>query len=361
MEEQYIILRDEFPVSEERVKQFEENKGLKLPKDYRDFILEYNGGVVEPNYPKSEQLITEIFPIERFYSIQDIEFGVIYNQREISDFVEEDVNEYGFDIEFDKLLFIGICDRGNIHLYCGENGYGEIYYSNYSGGLGLEKTGLASFSELLNSLTSLEEEWSFDKNKPSYKNWKSDKIFTFEYAFYWEEDIKEQSLKRFDEVLSYYGNPNQVHKYKEKDVVGYYLNYPHILKYLINSGADYPEQLGKVNSLESLKFLVSKGASIDGLLNATRNVEVIKYLVKECGQDLNNPFEGKYPLLDYTNLEGGYSDWSRNNQYLLVQSILELGYDLNLEVADENGQSVSDRIKLLEEHHKMYMDKYMRR
>ncbi len=369
MEENYIILKDEFPISEERVKKFENEKGIKLPKDYRNFILEFNGGTVIPNYPISEKLKTEIFPIERFYSLQDIELGVIANQRERIEYIIDDINsgkeylergktEWGFDIEFENLIFIGVCERGTLHLYCGENGYGEIWYSNYSGGEGLQNTGLKSFTELLNSLSSLDEEWIFDKSNPIYKNWESAKIFTFDYFFYWEDDIKEKSLQRFKEVLSSYGDPNKIIKFKNTDVVNYYLNYPFILKYLIESGAKFPKQLNRINNLESLKYLVFKGANVEGLLNSTRNIETIKFLIEDCNQDLNKPFNGEYPLLNYTNLDGGYSDWSRNSQYKLVKKVLDLGFEINLELKDENGQSVNERIKILKDHHIMYKEKY---
>jgi len=355
MDENYMILRDEFPATEEKIKDLEKKHSFKLPDDYRKFLLNFNGGVVVPNYPKSEKLKTGIFPIERFYSIQDIEFGVIYNQREIRDYIKEDVENYGFQIEFDKLIFIGVCERGNVHLYCGENGYGEIYYSNYSGGIGLEKTGLNSFTELLNSLASLDEDWEFDKKNPAYKDWDSDKIFTFNYPFYWEEDIEKLSLERFKEVLSFYGDPNKVSNYKESDVVNFYLNYPVVLKYLVNSGAKIPNKLKRVNNLESLKFLVMKGVNIGGLLNSTRNIKTIRFLVEECNQDLNEPFEGRYPLLDYTNLDENSSNRSRSKQYELIGDIIKLGYELDLSIEDKNGQSVNDRLEILKEHHRKFM------
>lgn len=358
MHENYIILRDELPTTEERITSFEETHRIKFPDDYRKFLLNYNGGVVVPNYPKSKNLKTGIFPIERFYSIQDIEFGEIYNQKEIRDYVKEDVENYGFQIEFGKLIFIGVCERGNIHLYCGENGYGEIYYSNYSGGEGLEKTGLSSFTELLNSLSSFDEDWKFDRDNPLYKNWQSDKIFTFDYYFYWSDDVKEQSLERFKEVLLSYGAPNKVHKFKKTDVVNYYLNYPVILKYLIETGATYPEKLNRVNNLESLKFLVSKGANVQGLLNTTINIETIKFLVEECNQDLNNPFEGNYPLLNLTNVEGVFSAHSRVVQYELIEDVLDLGYEVDLSIKDEKGRTIKERINLIKTEYDKHIEKY---
>ena len=118
MDENYIILKEEFPISEESVKEFEKEKGIKFPHDYRDFILKFNGGVAIPNYPISEKLKIEILPIERFYSLQDIQLGLIANQRERTEHIIEDINagkaalekgnkNRGFDIEFEKLIFIG--------------------------------------------------------------------------------------------------------------------------------------------------------------------------------------------------------------------------------------------------------------
>lgn len=363
MEKKYTIFREEFPITEERVNKFEQEKNINFPSDYRKFLLEYNGGVVMPNYPVSKKLKIEIDPIERFYSLQDIELGCIDNQRERIAYVKEDIDEgrwyleegnvdWGFDIELDKLIFIGVCDRGTLHLYCGKNGYGEIWYSNYSGGEGLINTGLKSFSELLNSLSDAYEDLKFDKNNPIYTKWLSDKIFKFAYSFFWEDDIKELSLERFKEVLSFYGDPNKIHSSKNSDVVSFYINYPIILKYLVNSGAKYPNKFTRINNVESLKFLVSLGANIEGLLNNTWNVEILKYLVEEQKQDLNKSFDGRYPLLIYTNLDGLHSEWQFRNRHKYIQEILKLGYDLNLDIKDKKGQSVKDRIKILEERYK---------
>lgn len=295
MQKNYTIYQDELPITEDRVIKYEQKNDINLPKDYRDFLLKYNGGVITPNYPKSDTLKTDIAWIERFYSLQDIELGILYNQRNIREYINEDIKYYEYNIEPHKLLFIGVCEIGNIHLYCGENGYGEIYYSNYGGGLGLEKTGLTSFTELLDSLSIMSQYWESDTKSP-YLNWQSDKIFTFKPYFYHEtrflpilDDIDEDIfLNRFEEVLSYYGHPNAIHKFRRTDVVAFYLNYPIILKYLINhSRATYPHRLEGIHNLESLKFLVSKGASVEGLLTSMKNKEIIKFLIEECGQSFD--------------------------------------------------------------------------
>lgn len=167
-----------------------------------------------------------------------------------------------------------------------------------------------------------------------------------------EDDVKELSLERFKEVLSFYGDPNKIHSSKKSDIVSFYINYPIILKYLVNSGAKYPNKLTRINNVESLKFLVSCGANIEGLLNSTWNIETLKYLVEEQKQDLNKSFAGKYPLLIYTNLDGLHSEWQFRNTHKYIQEILKLGYDLNLDIKDKKGQSVKDRIKVLEERYK---------
>jgi len=346
MEKKYIILKEEFPITEQKIKKFEEEKNIELPDDYREFILTYNGGVIIPDYPRSEKLEIEIDPIDRFYSLQDMELGVQDDKRERMEAIKEQIEEHELDIELNKLLFIGITERGHIHLYCGEDEYGEIFYSNFAGGFGLEKTGLKSFSELLESMTPLNEDWEI-LNDSAYKNGKLDKIFTFWDPIYWEEEIKEKSLERFKEVLSFYGDPNKIHPWKEKDVVEYYTDYPLILKYLADLGAEFPKEVGWISNLEAFQFLISKGLSIEGMLNKTNNLEIIQYLIEEHKQDLNQPVDGKYPLITYTRLP---SIGPASYQYEFIKKVLELGYTLNLDIKDEKGQSVRDRIKILEDH-----------
>jgi len=136
------------------------------------------------------------------------------------------------------------------------------------------------------------------------------------------------------------------HKFKKTDVVNYYLNYPEVLKYLIELGATHPEKLNRVNNLKSLKYLVSKGASVQGLLNSTRNIETIKFLVEECNQDLNNPFEAVF------------SAHSRVVQYELIEDVLNLGHEIDLSVKDEKGRTIKERIDLIKIEYDKHIEKY---
>jgi len=43
------IVKIHEPVSLEQVENFEKTNEIELPKLYKDFLLEYNGGRVEPN------------------------------------------------------------------------------------------------------------------------------------------------------------------------------------------------------------------------------------------------------------------------------------------------------------------------
>lgn len=231
MNENHIILRDEFPATEQRIKEFETSKNIRFPDDYRKFLLEYNGGVIIPNHMPSLNVL------ERLYSLGDIEFGFNYHprERELRECMQMSIEGKDFDIELDKLMFIGICEGGgHLHLYCGENGNGAIYESNYSGGGGFMRTGLKSFTELLEGMFYPYDDWEFDKNAPAYKNWTSDKIYRFFTAFYWQEDIKEHGLERFKEVLAFYGDPNKVHPDMKTNIVTLYRNNPTVSKYLMD-------------------------------------------------------------------------------------------------------------------------------
>lgn len=356
MNEKFKILKEEFPCKLEQIKEIEKINNVKFPEDYKEFLLKYNGGAVVPNYPKSENSKVDIFPLERFFSVGDIKIISTSKYSELRELIMEDYDEELFEFNPEKLVLIGQCERGNLLIYCGEDDFGRICYANYSGGNGIEKTSYQSIFSLLNNLTSWDDK-PVDFSKITQENFQSKKIFEMGDYFFGGNYDSTQALQRFKEVLSFYGDPNKFDKHHEKDVVQFYINKPIILSYLESIGAKLPSQLQRVNNIESLKFLISKGISSKGLLNTTRNLEVIKFLVEEQGYDLNKPFEGKYPLLEYTFLSDSYSLWSRNKQYVLILDLLKLEYDLDLNIKDKNGQSVKEKIKILEVSHKEYLKK----
>ncbi|MEM7335768.1 MAG: hypothetical protein AAF490_27065, partial [Chloroflexota bacterium] len=88
----------------------------------------------------------------------------------------------------------------------------------------------------------------------------------------------------------------------------------------------------------------------EGLLLRTRSIDVIQYLVEQCQQDLNKAYDGVYPLIQYSTLSKVAS--SRKWAFELIQDILKLGYPLNLDITDDDGKTIKERIAILEEQYK---------
>ena len=67
------IKKEEFDTNRETIAKAESLWDKNFPKEYVEFLLENNGGVVYPNNPNlGPENKTEIWPIERFFSIGDI-------------------------------------------------------------------------------------------------------------------------------------------------------------------------------------------------------------------------------------------------------------------------------------------------
>jgi len=67
--------RNSQAITVEEFEEFEKLISLKLPEDYKNFMLEYNGGIVNEwefvkhiNYPKGEQGIVRLFSIENGFA-----------------------------------------------------------------------------------------------------------------------------------------------------------------------------------------------------------------------------------------------------------------------------------------------------
>lgn len=353
MEKNHRILKEEFPVTEEQITSFESSHNIHFPKDYRAFLLKYNGGVAVPSFMPSGTML------ERFQSLQDIEFGIKYHPREkeLRQNIARSLEGNGWAIDCGKLLFIGMCEGGGyLHLYCGEKQHGAIYESNYSGGDGFWKTEMNSFTDLLNGLHYPYDDWTFDKNDPVYQNHLSNKIFQFG-SFYWKKEIREKSLERFKEVLSFYGSPLKELTGTKQNVVGTYINNPTVLEYLVEIGTDLPKDLStnRIDNLESLKFLISQGAATDGVLLLSKNPSIIKYLLEDRKEDINKAYQGKYPMIALTNInKAGSSSYQRMTRYELIKTILALDIEIDLNLKDEQGRTIKERIEIV----KGFYDEY---
>jgi hypothetical protein len=110
------------PTTEEEVQKLEETLGIKLPEDYRDFLLTYNGGhapenglcMFYENNKGADTYVNELFGINTSYSainpLEDFEF-----------------------YPYDDLLEIGIDDFGNI--FCLGIKYGKVFFYDLDGAL----------------------------------------------------------------------------------------------------------------------------------------------------------------------------------------------------------------------------------
>jgi hypothetical protein len=141
------------PLTEARLKKFEEVLGATLPADYRDFLLRYNGGVPSPSdfwLVKNEDCRT-LFGV---YGLHDKEEENLEELRPNGEWgVPVTMLPIGNDGSSNEICVgIGGKDRGKVFFVdCGEHDYDD---PNSRQGI----TKIAdSFSEFLKKLTKYEE------------------------------------------------------------------------------------------------------------------------------------------------------------------------------------------------------------
>ena len=305
---------DEPPASPEFISQVEQELQLHFPLDYRQFLLEYNGGVVWPNHLNNENSDDEWEHtwIERFSSVQDILFACRYDTYNwLDELIKEDeADKYAIDLN--KLLVIARCVRGDFLLYLGEEDYGWVYFANYGDGQGFNRTSYASFYTLLQCLKPGEVEHGFPTNI-------GDKIF--ELQWFWADG--RIHFDRFEELLQAYGGkPDKIHPVWKQNVVQHYIDHPEILH-----------------------FLIQKGAKLNGCLLYVREIPTLKYLLEEAAQDINAPYQDRYPLHEFTEVSSYYES-CRNRD--LMQYLFKTHPKLDLSITDHEGRSVIDRYQQLE-------------
>ena len=305
---------DEPPASPEFISQVEQELQLRFPPDYRQFLLEYNGGVVWPNHLNNESSDDEWEHtwIERFSSVQDILFACRYDTYNwLEELIKEDeADKYAIDLS--KLLVIACCVKGNFLLYLGEEDYGWVYFANYSDGQGFNRTDYSSFQVLLESLTL----WDDEEELPPYIDGK-----IFDSNWFWANE--QVNLDRFQELLlAYGGDPNKTHHIWKKNVIQQYIDYPEIRTYLL-----------------------SIGAKLEGCLVHTRSIPTLQFLLEEGKLDINEPYSGKYPLHVFTEISSYYSSCGNLE---IMNYLLKTHQKLDLSITDHEGRSVIDRYQQLE-------------
>lgn len=315
------IYPDEAPFAIEELIAFEEKIGVELPRYYREFLVSYNGGVSVHN--TSEYLR---FAIERFFSLEDLK---IQNEYTVDFNDMESILEYSdeFEIDLKKLITIGICEQGTVLTSLNENEFGQIYFSHFSGGEGLEKTELKNFSELLNSLDGGYTEEHLNEYLIGKK--------IFGRTFFYIRDNPELGLKRFKNFYFYTKS-----KFKGQDI--------------LSMGRTLPQQY--LNERVIFDFLISQGEPLSGLFSYAWNIEILKYLLEDLKLDINQPIEnGEYPLVRFSSFYT--SRWNLENYKKIMDFLLKGDYELNLSVKDKEGRTVSERIKLQnEEYEKQFKE-----
>jgi hypothetical protein len=127
------------PITQEEIEQFENKIGYKLPQDYKNFVLEQNGGNVIDRYrhkeekpPNSEGILChkivfddgEIFyaPFTKFFALEST---YLLDESSPSSQVNYDSEFYG---NYGVHLFIGYDGDGNsTTISLNENDYGAVY------------------------------------------------------------------------------------------------------------------------------------------------------------------------------------------------------------------------------------------
>ena len=73
------IKKEEFDTSRAEIAKAEALWDKNFPKDYVDFLLQYNGAITYPNWPNlGPDNKTEIWSVERYFSIGDIIIQKLY-------------------------------------------------------------------------------------------------------------------------------------------------------------------------------------------------------------------------------------------------------------------------------------------
>ena len=126
------IIKPNKPISENDIESFENRFKLKIPKDFRDFLLKTNGGIPEEKILDfQDHYIDDYLKVMEFFSLE-----------KIADFFES-IEEEGLNNSNDlflmyskyykyKMLIIGeFYDNLFLCISYSEDNFGKIYYSDH--------------------------------------------------------------------------------------------------------------------------------------------------------------------------------------------------------------------------------------
>ena len=326
------IKKEEFDTNRAEIAKAEAIWDKNFPNDYVEFLLQYNGAITYPNWPNlGPDNKTEIWEVERFFSIGDVIIQKLYPMTyTLHDIDEESFHEHNLDPK--NILVFAEGERGIYFFNLSSEEYGQIYIANFSGGDGISRTSCNSFSNFLNSLgfpegddkveIDLDFEFSTDYNS-SIKVMQSHMFYT--------PDKPKLGFQRFKEVFDYYEQTTSTND----GFKGIAYNY--------------------VDDRLKLNYLLQKGCETDNLLRGAKKADTIEYLVKKLKLNINRMDNGIYPLQNYLI---DRPDYYAKQNYELIDELLKrdipLDWSIKAKTYDGNdGPSMLDKLLTL---HKKYLD-----
>ncbi|UZR96778.1 SMI1/KNR4 family protein [Chondrinema litorale] len=329
-----VFNQDEFSINKEQIEFTEKVLEKEFPQDYRFFLQQYNGAEVFPNTPSLNFISNSdtiwCFPIERFCSIGDIVLQKKYQMEYTwTKYLEDEVKQY-FEIEVDDLITIAVAERGCYYMNLNKNQFGQIYYANYLGENGIAKLETSSFDDFLKHLKPFEGDYGFEKSRKIY-----------DIRYFDTPSNPALGLKRFDEVLTKFGNANSKSRESGWTVIQYYAYYN---QYNI---------MGK----HIFNHLFKPDINMDGILNRSIDFDVISKIVLEYGQDYNMPYNGSYPIHWITS--GTMAKIKED--YELLDKLLKSDIKIDFTIKDANGKNVIDRIRLMHNTYNKYIERERQR
>lgn len=323
------IKKEEFDTTRAEIAKAEALWDKNFPKDYVEFLLQYNGAITYPNWPNlGPDNKTEIWGVERFFSIGDIIIQKLYPMTyTLHDIDEEDFQKHNLNPK--NILVFAQGERGIYFFNLSSEEFGQIYIANFSGGDGISRTSCNSFSRFLNSLglpdwddkaeIDLDFEFSTDYNSS---------MKVMQWHLFYTPDKPELGFQRFKEVFEYTG-----------DIMPKEDGYPSIIQ-------------AYVDDRLKLNYLIEQGCSTDGLLTSAKRAKTIEYLVKELKLDINKKYKNRYPLQNY--LSEGYN---AQFAYEELHKLLETGIEIDWTIKGKlyNGKDDLPMIEKLRILHEKYL------
>jgi hypothetical protein len=324
------IYKEEFDTNRTEIERAESLWGKKFPKEYVEFLLQNNGAVVYPNWPNlGPDNKTEIWGIERFFSIGDVVIQKMYPMTyTLHDIDEENFEEH--NLSPDDLLVFAQGDRGVYLFNLAIEEYGQIYIANFSGGDGISRTSTNSFNYFISSLGL--PEWDEDGINTDFEfsNELHSQNKILQWHLYYSPENPELGFNRFKEVFEYCKEINT-----RKD--------------------DYSNIIYKyVDERLKLDYLIQQGCDTSALLRGASKAETIRYLVNDLNLDINKSINGRYPLQNYLSASGAYV----RHKYKLVHKLLEMGIEMDWSIRPNkpNGEPELPMIEKLRILHDAYLE-----